>query len=346
MCPNRGSRYASSNSPADRPITRPPRNCERAVTGLIDPADRVDAEQPGHPDLAGEPVDPGLGEAARRTSAARARDAAGSLAAEAVVSTPGSGCVAVVGAGTAARRRRSRRPTSWCRTSRPRPRPAAAGSRRSRARRRRGRPQRVRGDLGEHGARAGADVDGADRDGVPAALEAGDPGGVAGHRVRRVGRGRDAGADPPVAVEGGAGARRARSAQPKRSAPRRRQSSSRRLPNGLPALGVDVGLVALAQQDRVDAAGDRELVHRDLVGEHARASRRARASTTGRRRRAGSAGGWCAGSARRTSSGSRCAVCSANSLTREVCSTTRWSIATSVPSGFAPSRKRDTVAVR
>ena len=34
-------------------------------------------------------------------------------------------------------------------------------------------------------------------------------------------------------------------------------------------LGVDVGLVADAQLDRVDAAGDGEFVHRDLEGEHA-----------------------------------------------------------------------------
>ena len=40
------------------------------------------------------------------------------------------------------------------------------------------------------------------------------------------------------------------------------------------------------------------------------------------------------------------AVCSANSLTRDVCSTTRWSMATRVPSGRAPRRNRDTVAVR
>ena len=136
-----------------------------------------------------------------------------------------------------------------------------------------------------------------------------------------------------------------RSAQPKRSAPRARQSSSRRLPNGFPLSGSTSG----------------SLRSRSRIGSTPQATASSSIATSwantpgispGARIHDGTA----------TSSGisrwlvCRCgaayiirvavAVCSANSLTREVCSTTRWSIATSVPSGFAPSRKRDTVAVR
>ena len=88
--------------------------------------------------------------------------------------------------------------------------------------------------------------------------------------ARRVGRRGHAGADQPAAVAARAG-RGSRSAQPKRSAPSRRQATRLRLLNGLPVSGSTLGLVADAQLDRVEPQRDRELVHRRLEREHARA---------------------------------------------------------------------------
>ena len=131
--------------------------------------------------------------------------------------------------------------------------------------------ERVGRDLGQHGPGARADVDRPDRDLRSDRRRATCTRALVARLLHgRVRRGGDAGADPPVPLERSRAARPGRAAQPKRSAPRRRQSSSRRSLNGLPGLGVEVGLVALAQHDRVEAARDRELVHRHLVGEHAR----------------------------------------------------------------------------
>ncbi len=177
-----------------------------------------------------------------------------------------------------------------------------------------GRPERVGRDLGQHGAGAGADVDGADRDGVAAVVERDDPGGVAGHAQRRVRRRRDAGAHPPVAVAGGARPRRVASAQPNRSAPRSQALDQTAVVPGLAGLGVDGGLVAHPQRRPGRRRRRRPARPSPPRGRTCPASRRAPASTTGRRRRARRPGGSCGGAARRTSSGRRSAVCSANSL--------------------------------
>ena len=144
------------------------------------------------------------------------------------------------------------------------------------------------------------------------------------------------------------GARRAQvaPAQPNRSAPVRRHSTRCAARPRQPALGVALRLVADAQLDRVDAERDGELVHRRLQREHARGLPRRphdrRRRDVERRqpvrrppvRR------------RRTCTRVATAVCSANSLIREVCSTTSWLIAVSRPSASAPSRSRWMVGVR
>ena len=61
------------------------------------------------------------------------------------------------------------------------------------------------------------------------------------------------------------------SSQPKRSAPRRRHSTSWRCENGRSRLlRIDLGIVEDAELDRVDAELLRHLVHRDLERHHAR----------------------------------------------------------------------------
>ena len=60
--PSRWSNTLFSCSAIDSPMVMPPMNCDRAVRGLIDPADREHAEQPRHPDLPGVDVDPRLDE--------------------------------------------------------------------------------------------------------------------------------------------------------------------------------------------------------------------------------------------------------------------------------------------
>ncbi len=61
-----------------------------------------------------------------------------------------------------------------------------------------------------------------------------------------------------------------RPSQPKRSAPSRRHCEQAARAERQPALGVGLGLVAHAQLDRVEAGRERELVHRGLERVHAR----------------------------------------------------------------------------
>ena len=117
--------------------------------------------------------------------------------------------------------------------------------------------------------------------------------------------------------------RGSRSAQPNRSAPGRRHSTQPAVGPRVAGLGIDVRLVADAQFDRVDAAGDGQLVHRDLAGEHPGHSPGA-ASRTAPAHRVRRPGAILRrfGAAYIIRDGT--AVCSANSLTVEVCSTTSW----------------------
>ena len=191
--------------------------------------------------------------------------------------------------------------------------------------------QRVGGDLRQRRPGAGADVDGADLHGVAARPAR----ARCGRRCRAwSSRGIRRRAATPVptsqlAVERVRAGVGSRGAQPNRSAPSRRHSTSLRFDHGLPVSGSTCGFVADPQLDRVDVAGDGELVHRDLEARTCRGTRPARASRTARARRAARAGAWSCGSARRTSSAIGDAVCSANSLTVAVCSTTSWLIAVS-----------------
>jgi hypothetical protein len=62
-----------------------------------------------------------------------------------------------------------------------------------------------------------------------------------------------------------------RADQPKRSAPVRRHSASRRCEKGRSGLlGIDLGVVADAELDRIEAKLLRHLVHGDLERHHAR----------------------------------------------------------------------------
>ena len=112
-------------------------------------------------------------------------------------------------------------------------------------------------------------------------------------------------------------------------------------------LGVEVGLVADPQLDRVDAAARSRARPSRTRARTCPGTRRARASTTAvgtssatrRWRRAG-------GRAPRTSCASASQVCSANSRTVEVCSKASWAIAVRRPSLVAPRRTRWIVGVR
>ena len=155
---------------------------------------------------------------------------------------------------------------------------------------------------------------------------------VARHARRGIGRAGDAGADQPVAVA---------------ARPRARDRAVPAEPVGALAQALDE-VAAGARAARIPGRTSGSLRMRSSIGsrpqatasssiadlerEHARASRPARASTTAPARRARRAGGWCAGWAPRTSSGVRRAVCSANSLTLAVCSTTSWASAVRRPS--------------
>ena len=126
------------------------------------------------------------------------------------------------------------------------------------------------------------------------------------------------------AVARAPGRRVARSAQPKRSAPSRRHSTRPRLENGRPVSGSTSGSLRIRSSIGSIPHGDRELVHRGLERVHARAL--ARGAHPGRRRHVERAPArW-----RRPAVGRRVhhprgeAVCSANSPTVEVCSTTSW----------------------
>ena len=177
----------------------------------------------------------------------------------------------------------------------------------------------------EHRARAGADVRGGDpdRERRRRRRSARSPARASG----RPGRSTDATPVPtsqrPSRRAPGVGSR---PAQPKRSAPSRRQATRLRELNGMPVLGVLGRLVGDPQLDRVDAARDRELVHRGLEREHARAlagrahprrRRHVERDEPVRGQPVGAAYMWRVASV----------VCSANSRTVEVCSKASWPIA-------------------
>ena len=125
----------------------------------------------------------------------------------------------------------------------------------------RARPSASAAICGQRGPRAGADVGGADPDACSV------PSGSARTRARSrrraaPGRSRRRRRSRPASAPRGAAA--ARRAPPSRTAraPSRRQSTRWRLRERLAGLGVDLGLVADAQLDRVDAERLGELVDR------------------------------------------------------------------------------------
>ena len=137
--------------------------------------------------------------------------------------------------------------------------------------------------------------------------------------------------------------------RPSRSAraPSRRHATRLRELNGMPVLGIDVGLVA----DRAARSGRCRTRRRarpsPTRARTCRGTRPARASTTASARRARRAGASCGGWAPRTSCASATAVCSANSLDASRSARTRRARSrASRPSRSAPSRTRWIVGVR
>ena len=140
--------------------------------------------------------------------------------------------------------------------------------------------ERVGRDLRERRARARADVGRGDLDRVAAARLVPGPGG-GGAPACRVGRRRHTAADQPAALATHAGRRIALGpAEPLRTLAQARDQVAAR--EALAALGIDVGIVADAQLDRIDPGRDRQLVHRRLECVHA--GRLARRAHPGRRR--------------------------------------------------------------
>ena len=145
----------------------PPMNCERAVFGLMIAPGREHAEQARDADLAGVGVDAHLGELRAEARGARASSAALIVLARCRTRRPRSLAA-----------RSSSALAGACTTAVPQDavpiEPPATGAREVASRRSRRAPrstvdaERVGGDLGEHGARAGADVGGGDLDGVTA----------------------------------------------------------------------------------------------------------------------------------------------------------------------------------
>ena len=157
--------------------------------------------------------------------------------------------------------------------------------------------ERVGGDLGQRRPRAGADVRRRrSRTRVPAVAGRRDRGTAPGAVRAGYVAGRDAGADQPAPL---ARACRGRVAAGPAEPLGARAQALHEVPAGpgQPRLGVGVGLVADPQLDRVDADGDRQLVHRRLQREHARGLPRRPHPRRRRARRAARAGASCAGAA-------------------------------------------------
>ena len=128
--------------------------------------------------------------------------------------------------------------------------------------------QRVGGDLRQRRPGAGADVGGVDLDDVPAVGRCGDP-ALRLAPARRIGGGRDAGADQPPALGALPGAVVATGPAEALGPGAQAGDQVAARPGHVP-LGVAIGLVADPQLDGVDAQLGGELVHRRLEGEHAR----------------------------------------------------------------------------
>ena len=205
--------------------------------------------------------------------------------------------------------------------------------------------QRVRGDLGQHRPRAGADVGGGDADGeAPVVLG---PArwpwtacGVPGTSTRR---------RPCRSASGRRGAPRVAGRGPtSRNAPRPPAGSATRWreENGLPLSGSIVRLVADPQLERIDVAA-RPRARRSRTPARtcpgtlpARASRRASARSA---RRAGASSG---GAATHTSSGWRPPSARRTPAPATSARRRRARCAASRPSSSAPSRSRWIVGVR
>ena len=175
--------------------------------------------------------------------------------------------------------------------------------------------QRVGGDQGERGPGAGPDVGRGDPHGEGAVRLGGD--GRRGRRgARRVGRPRPCRCRAASARRGARPGRGSRSAQPNRRAPSSKQAIRLRLLNGSPDAGPDLGFVADAQRDRVQAGLLGELVHRRLD------ARTSRAPQPGARMKVG-----VGTSSRTTLVRVRCASASYMARPgRALCSTNSWTV--------------------
>ena len=145
--------------------------------------------------------------------------------------------------------------------------------------------ERVGGDLGEHGARAGADVGGADRARRSAPSGSARGGRLARPAVGRVGRGRRRRCRPASGRRGGRPARVAAGPAEALGALAQARDEVARAERQA-ALGIDVRLVADAQLDRVDAARRSPARPSPTPARTCPGTRRARASTTASARRA------------------------------------------------------------
>jgi hypothetical protein len=156
----------------------------------------------------------------------------------------------------------------------------------------------VGGDLAQCGPGAGADVDGADLDGVAAGGGVFDAGGVAGLDHRRVHAAPVPTSHSPSVWLRGVGFR---VAQPNRSAPVRRHSTRRRSDHGCPVSGSTSG--SLRMRNSIGSVRRRRRARPSPPpGRRCPDIRRGHASRTGRARRAWRADGWCCGSRRRRAS--------------------------------------------